>query len=547
MWQVSVNKPLAPRTLANLAAAVSGGLLLAASFPPLGWWICATLGLALLGWVLADPRTRAVGGFGYGLVFGLAFYLPLLPWVGVLVGPLPWVALALVCALFPAVFAVPAVLLRGLTGWPLWWAAWWTAVEGLKGVIPFGGFPWGTVAFSQADGPLAVFARLGGVPLVSFITALLSFCVAAVVLLVRRSNRAGFVGAVATPVLCFAVVIAAAATMTPLVRNPTGYGGSSMTVAVVQGNVPRLGLDFNAQRRAVLDNHVRETLRLAEDIRAGRADPPQFVLWPENSSDVDPFTNQDAARQITRAARAVGAPILVGAVVTRPDWSPSTPVSSNSVIVWDPVAGPGSRHDKKIVQPFGEYLPWREFFRHLSDYADRAGYFVAGTGTGVVRAAGVPVGVTTCWEVIFDRAAREAVLNGAQVLAVPSNNATFNEQMSRQQLAFAKIRAIEHGRSVLVAGTTGISAVITPAGRVVAETEFFEAAYLDSRIPLETSIAPATRWAPYVQWVLIAIAVCALVIRLISRGLNPGNAAGSSTDPTSGRVSDWVWRPIRRA
>ncbi len=226
---------LAPRTLANLAAAVSGGLLLAASFPPLGWWICATLGLALLGWVLADPRTRAVGGFGYGLVFGLAFYLPLLPWVGVLVGPLPWVALALVCALFPAVFAVPAVLLRGLTGWPLWWAAWWTAVEGLKGVIPFGGFPWGTVAFSQADGPLAVFARLGGVPLVSFITALLSFCVAAVVLLVRRSNRAGFVGAVATPVLCFAVVIAAAATMTPLVRNPTGYGGSSMTVAWCRG------------------------------------------------------------------------------------------------------------------------------------------------------------------------------------------------------------------------------------------------------------------------------------------------------------------------
>jgi apolipoprotein N-acyltransferase len=77
----------------------------------------------------------------------------------------------------------------------------------------------------------------------------------------------------------------------------------------------------------------------------------------------------------------------------------------------------------------------------VSGYAGRAGYFTVGAASGVVQAAGVPVGVTTCWEVTFDRSTREAVLNGAQMLAVPSNNATFNEQMSRQQLAFAKIRA----------------------------------------------------------------------------------------------------------
>lgn len=535
------------RRLSELAAALGGGLLLAASFPPLSWWAGAIGGLALLGWVLADPLTRALGGFGYGLLFGLAFYLPLLPWVGVMVGPLPWVALAVVCALFPAVFAVPAVLLRGLTGWPLWWAAWWTAIEGLKGVFPFGGFPWGTLGFSQADGPLAVFARLGGVPLVSFTTALVGFCVAAVALLVRRSVRTDLKGAVGVPVACLALVILATTAIGPMVRPSTGQAGFTVTVAVVQGNVPRLGLDFNAQRRAVLDNHVRETLRLAEDIRSGRAAAPQFVIWPENSSDIDPLINEDAWRQITRAAEAVGAPILVGTVLARPEWTSATPVSSNSVIVWDPVTGPGQRHDKKIVQPFGEYLPWRGFFRHFSDYADRAGYFVAGNGSGVVQAAGVPVGVTTCWEVIFDRAAREAVLNGAQILAVPSNNATFNEQMSRQQLAFAKIRAIEHGRSVVVAGTTGISAVITPAGRVVADTGFFEPAYLVERIPLQASVTPATRWAPYVQWALIAIAVSALAISLISRSLNPSSRAGSPEGSRAQAVNGWAWRPSRRA
>ncbi|AEV73360.1 apolipoprotein N-acyltransferase [Mycolicibacterium rhodesiae NBB3] len=535
------------RRLAKAVGAVGGGLALAASFPPLGWWVSAIVGLALLAWVQADPLTGAAGGFGYGLLFGLAFYLPLLPWIGALVGPLPWVALAVVCALFPAAFAVPAVLLRGVTGWPLWWAAWWVAIEWLKSVFPFGGFPWGVVGFSQADGPLAVVARLGGVALVSFTTALLGFCVAALALLVRRSMRTDLKGAVAVPVVCLALITIATAAMGFMVRASTVNGGPSVTVAVVQGNVPRLGLDFNAQRRAVLDNHVRQTLRLADDIRSGRAPQPQFVIWPENSSDIDPLLNEDAGRQITRVARAVGAPVLVGAVVARPEWSPSTPVSSNSVIVWDPVSGPGQRHDKKIVQPFGEYLPWRGFFRHFSDYADRAGYFTAGDGSGIVQAGGVPVGVTTCWEVIFDRAAREAVLNGAQMLAVPSNNATFNEQMSRQQLAFAKIRAIEHGRSVVVAGTTGISAVITPQGRVVADTGFFEPAYLVNRIPLQANVTPATRWAAQVQRALIAIAAATLIVTLLGRVLSPPSPTGDVAGSADRHVNGWVWQPTRRA
>jgi len=282
--------------------------------------------------------------------------------------------------------------------------------------------------------------------------------------------------------------------------------------------VPRLGLDFNSQRRAVLDYHVRETVQLAEDVRAGRAAQPQFVVWPENSSDIDPMTNADAAQQIAVAAQAIGAPILVGTVLARPEWTPENPTASNTVIVWDPVTGPGERHDKQIVQPFGEYLPWRSFFKHLSSYADRAGYFVPGTGDGVVHAAGVPVGVATCWEVIFDRALRESVRNGAQVLAVPTNNATFDQNMSEQQLAFARARAVEHDRYVLVAGTTGISAVIAPDGGEVARTEFFTPAYLDVSIRLKTEETPATRWGPLVQWVLVGAAVAVIVAAILHNG-----------------------------
>jgi apolipoprotein N-acyltransferase len=517
--------------LPQMGVAIVAGLLLCVGFPPFGWWYTAFAAFALLGWLMTRASTRLIGGFGYGFLFGLAFYIPLLPWISGLVGPLPWLVLAAVEAVFPALFGMLAVAVRRLPGWPLWFAALWLAQEWVKSTVPAGGFPWGVAAFGQTDGPLLAIAHVGGAPLLSFAVVLTGFSLAAIALEIvqwwrhappGQADAAGGAAppAVVLPGVCISVVLLATAVIWPQVRH-SGVGAAddhAVTVAAVQGNVPRLGLDFNAQRRAVLDNHVRETLQLAADVRAGRASQPMFVVWPENSSDIDPLANADAAEQIATAAEAIKAPILVGGVLRAPGYTRDNPVSTNSVIVWDPVSGPVDRHDKQIVQPFGEYLPWRSFFRHLSPYADRAGYFVPGGGPGVVNAAGVPVGVTTCWEVIFDRAARESVLNGAQLLAVPTNNATFNEAMSEQQLAFGRLRAVEHDRYVVVAGTTGISAVIAPDGRELARTQFFEPAYLDTQIRLKTQLTPATRWGPIVQGALIAAAAGAVIAAILHNG-----------------------------
>ncbi|MGE0779154.1 apolipoprotein N-acyltransferase [Mycolicibacterium sp.] len=507
-----------------LGTAVVAGLALCVAFPPLGWWFAALPAFALLAWVLTRPATTAAGGFGYGLLFGLAFYLPLLPWISGLVGALPWVALSLAEALFPAAFGLAAVLTRRVPGWPLWFAGLWSAQEWLKSTLPFGGFPWGVVGFSQTDGPLLPLASFGGAPLVSFAVALAGFSVAAITLAVigwwrsDASARAAAPPAVVLPGLCIALVLLGTALVWPQVRKSGAGDDPPVTVAAIQGNVPRLGLEFNAQRRAVLDNHVGETMRLAGDVRAGRAPQPMLVIWPENSSDIDPLANEDAAQLISGAAAAINAPILVGGVVAAPDYSRDNPVATNSVIVWNPGTGPSDRHDKQIVQPFGEYLPFRSFFSRLSPYAERAGYFVPGHGSGVVQAAGVPVGVTTCWEVIFDRAARESVRNGAQLLAVPSNNATFDQAMSEQQLAFGRLRAVEHDRYVVVAGTTGISAVIGPDGRELARTGWFEPAYLDRQIRLKTRLTIATRFGPAVEAVLVAIGVAGLAGAILHNG-----------------------------
>ena len=282
-----------------------------------------------------------------------------------------------------------------------------------------------------------------------------------------------------------------------------------MTVALVQGNVPRLGLDFNAQRRAVLDNHVRRTLDLAEEVSSGRVVRPDVVVWPENSSDIDPFGNRDAAAQIDRAARAIEVPILVGAVIAG-----SHSTSRNTLVVWDPVTGPGQEHDKRQLVPFGEYLPLRGLMTQLSSYASRAGNFIPGTGDGVVDLAGVPVAVATCYEVAFDDLVTESVRAGAQLIAVPTNNATFGRtEMTYQQLAMSRVRAVEHDKAVVIAATSGVSAVIEPDGTIAQRTELFSPDVLIARVPLRTTTTLATRIGAAGEGICAAAVLAALIVR----------------------------------
>ena len=510
--------------VAALCAAVVAGLLLCASFPVLGWWWAAIAAFALLAWVLSRPATTRAAGFGYGVVFGSAFYVPLLVWTSDFVGVWPWLVLAAICAVYPGLFGLAAVVVRDLPGWPVWFAALWATQEWVKASFPFGGFPWGAAAFGQTTGPFLPLVALGGVPLLSAAVVLLGCCATAAMIAVVRGRRARGPAArgrtaVWVPVSCVCVMVLATVAVGGQVRgSESGAGGGpAVVVAVVQGNVPRLGYDFNAQRRAVLDNHADETLHLADDVKAGHASQPRLVIWPENSSDIDPLTNPDAAEEIRYAAEAIRAPIVVGMIRAAPGATGAYPSSwMNTVGVFDPRTGWGERHDKVILQPFGEYLPWPSLFRRLSDHADAAGHFAAGHGAGVVHAAGVPVGVSTCWEVLFDRAPRRAVLAGAQLLAVPTNNATYDATMSAQQLAVATERAVEHDRYVVVAGTTGISAIIAPDGHELGRTRFNQAAYLDDTAHLHTRLTPATRWSPLVQWLLAGIGAAAILTAVLA-------------------------------
>ena len=297
-----------------MALAVGGGLAGAAAFPRLGLWPLAAVSVACLSIAVQGRRARTAAWLGY--LYGAAFFLPLLHWTGVFVGALPWLLLALAEAVFCAGLGAVLAIVQRLPAAPLWIGAAWVLQEAVRDRVPFGGFPWGRLAFSQADSPLRWFAALGGMPLLSFAVALAGAALAWPVLAVARRHAlgeptgvlkrgiAGVAGALA--------VILVALGCGAIVAPPADDRGRTSTIALVQGSVPDIGLDFETRARQVLDNHVAQTLRLAAEIRAGTVPRPSLVLWPENASDVDPFTDATAYREIDSTVRTLGYRYLSG-------------------------------------------------------------------------------------------------------------------------------------------------------------------------------------------------------------------------------------------
>jgi apolipoprotein N-acyltransferase len=495
--------------------ALAGGFALVLAFPGYDLVWLAPLGPAALALAVHGRRFRS--GLWLGLVFGLAFFVPLLSWTGIYVGPFPWLALAVWEAVHLAVLGGATALTSRLRLWPVWAAALWVADEAVRGRFVLDGFPWGRLGFSQTEGPLLALAAYGGVPLVSFAVALSGALLAAAALALSRALRAGGAGerrplvrSAGVPlVAAVAVPAIGALAWLPLPGSSLTEGGPVSTVAVIQGNVPRAGLDFNAQRRAVLDNHVQRTLELAADVAAGEQPQPDLVIWPENSSDIDPYTNDDAARQIDRAAAAIGVPVLVGAVVDGPGEN-----ISNTAIVWDPQDGPGDTYVKRHPVPLAEYVPARSFFRFFSDKVDLVRRdFVAGDEVGVLDVGGTRLGDLICFEVVYDGLVNDVVEGGAGMIVVQTNNATFGfTDESEQQLAMSRLRAVEFGRTVAVAATSGISAIVAPDGSIARSSELFTEAVFVEDVAQRSETTVAQRLGAAPEWVLSAVGAGALLV-----------------------------------
>lgn len=481
----------------RMGLAGSGGCAVGAAFPPYNDTVLMPLGIGALLLITRGRRGRA--GFGYGWLFGIGFMLVLMPWLQV-IGYDAWLALAVIEGFFFAVMGLSWAWLSGYRGWPVAVAASWVGAEYPRGTVPFGGLPWGRLAFGLADTPFDRYGRLGGTALVSFV-AVLAVALVVDALARRRLLAGGAEAAVAVALVMLTVVL------------PVGLAGPSraVTVAAVQGNVPGDGLAAFAERRAVLDNHAAATRAFAAKIAAGEAVRPDFAVWPENSTDIDPFHDPSAYAQIAGAVAALQVPVLVGAVLQGPD----ADHVQNVGIVWSPTSGPGERYVKQHLVPFGEYIPFRSLLtRFITRLDEIPKDFSPGSHDGVLTIAGTRIGDLMCFEVAYDGLVRSLVGGGAQLLVVQTNNATYaGTGQLAQQFAIARYRGIESGRQVVVASTDGISGFLSATGAVLSRSAVHRQVVLERNLTLATGETWGVRFG---AWTDLGLSIAALALTLLA-------------------------------
>lgn len=472
-----------PRLLTSYIAAIAAGLALYAAFPPVGWWPAAVLGIALLVGVL-EGRTW-FGSFWWGLVAGTTFFIPLFDWARVASGVLiAQIGLAMTEALF---IAAMAVLWQGLMRGPLGertlvraaaMAVIWIAAEQLRSTVPFGGMPWGTLAFSQVGGPLVRLAPWGSVQLVGFALVFVGVLAESAFSSLRRARIGRAL---------ISLAVGGAALLLPVFLPLSTKADSYLTIGFAQGIVPREGeLAAGASQSLTVTSNLVDVSRTLP----GGLD---LVFWPESASDRDPRMDGSASALIEEASNSLGVPLVLG--------TQSYPGENryNEYVVWMPGEGIVDSYSKQHPVPFGEYMPYRDFFRQFTKAVDQIAInMLPGNKPAfldvTVEHRTVRIAVPICFEVADTGLVAEAIREGSELLIVPTNNASFGTTAeSRQQFEMTRFRAIEYGRTAIQVSTVGVSGVVEPNGVVREKTEPWTADARSARVGLRGELTFAAR------------------------------------------------------
>lgn len=503
MPSTSPAEPARRRALLPLWAAVPvaalAGWLMDLAYPSVGAWILAFPAAGLL--LLALIGRRFWAAMLVGLAYGAVFFFLLVSWTSRYLGVIPWAALASLEAALTAVAvtlialayrwiprAFPGTLAR-LVLLPAVVGALWVLRELLLGSWPYTGFPWARLGMTQSESPLAALSSWVGVSGLSF---LMVFAVAMLIESARLRLWRRPVRLIAPAVVLF--VLFATPTF------PTADAGT-MRIGAVQGNGPT-GYFDDREPYAVVQAQTDATQPLyGEDM--------DLLVWPEGGLGGDPFQDESLARRMTLIANRVDAPLLANAATARGD------EFFNTSMLWQQDGTAEQTHDKRFPVPFGEYVPDREFYNAIvPDLIGLIGReYSHGTNAPLVEVDGVPVGLAICFDVIYDQVIAEGVSGGAQVLVFQTNNADFRgTDENLQQLAFARMRAIETGRSVVNISTVGTSQMITPSGRTIASLDADEAGALLENVELRSGLTAGVILGPWVQQVLLWGGLGALLV-----------------------------------
>lgn len=507
---------------ASSLVAVLAGAALGLAYQPYALWPLALVAVAVLTLLArhAGPRRS----LWLGLLFGLAQGAVAISWVSVLGW---WVAVLLVIAMSVWPMAVAWAIARTASlpaGW-LFASAAWIAAEFGTANVPFGGFPWLRLVWTSVDQPMSGWLPVIGAAGTSWLVAASGQALAALV----SPRRGRSLGPTLTRVLAVVLLGAGFAGGAVLAARPVPPGGPDVTLGVVQGDIDgTAGPRAMGYARSVTDNHVSETVMLMARARTGLDPEPDLVLWPENSTDIDPTRDAQTALLVQLAERVAARPILVGAVMS----GPGPDERQTSTLWWTTDNRIVSRYDKRNLVPFGEYVPLRSELLPLLPILKEVGaQSVPGTGPGVLTgplADGreLTVGTVICYELAWDTTVADTVTHGARVLVVQSNNGTYTGTgQPRQQFAITRGRAMELQREIVVATTNSLSGLIDARGRVILQSREGTAWARNITVPERTGVTIGARLDPWLDWASLVVALVG-VAWSFAPGRRPGPRRG---------------------
>jgi apolipoprotein N-acyltransferase len=485
--------------------AILAGVLTALGFQPFGWWPLLLFGVAGLSVaVLASRRVR--GATGLGFAFGTGFLLLGLGWMQVIFVEAMF-GLVAVEALFFALLGALIKVAGRTRWWPLLAAACWTAVEFTYTRFPFNGFGWMRLGYAMVDSPLAWLLPLAGVAGLGFATALVGQGIAWVASSpsVRRS---------VTTVVVLGAVLALAGAGTAV---PAGQQVGTVNAGYVQGGAPGGGVYGLGEARTITRNHVAETFRLADRVAAGEVPRPDFVVLPENSTDMDPYDDAVTGGLVRAAVTRIGVPALVGVILD----GPGPDERQTASLWWDPMAGELDRYIKRGIVPFGEWVPLRSLLLPLIPELRYVGaQSVPGTEPGAMTVTlpdgrSTTLGIMICFDLVYDDFAADTVTHGSQVLVVQSSNAMYQGTgQIQQQFAITRARALELRREILVVTTSGVSGLINADGTVAFTLPEHVGASGVVTLPQRTGVTPAALFGGWVELALVLLAALGLAASL---------------------------------
>jgi len=413
--------------------------LAAFAFEPYGIWLFAVIGMA--GWFTLLTQNGLKNRIFISYIFGACLLLINQHWTGIYVGNIPWLILCFSQAL---IFIIPALFVQKNTkNSHLMFALSYVLTELLLRTVPFTGFGWTRLSFTQVESPLSIIYPIGGVALIAFFLALISSA---------RSIKSFVIASLFLAICWF--IPANVQTTAPI------------SIALVQGGVVNLGLDFNSKPQEVFKRHLDQSIL---SIKPNEVD---LVIWPENAVDVDVNTNPQVNDSIKKLSLMLNTPILVGGVTK------SIKGPRNQAILYN--SDKGQIYTKRYLTPFGEYLPLRSLAEKVSKYSNQITDFQAGEQNTIFNVNGSRFNTLICYELINDVFVAEAKND---FLVIQTNNATFGDtNQLDQQLNIARVRALESARDIAYVSTTGKTSFISSQGEILSSLDKFKPATLKGKV-----------------------------------------------------------------